>query len=86
MWLRGVYRERYRNVDIFERDRWRCQLCGGKVNRGAVVPHPKAPTIDHILPRACGGTDVPANVQLAHFECNWQKADRGGPEQLRLIG
>jgi len=51
-----------------------------------VVPHPKAPTIDHIVPLAQGGDDTRDNVQLAHFECNWRKRDAGESEQLRLIG
>jgi len=79
-----VYRAR-----IFERDQWRCQLCRKKVNRNAVVPHPKAPTLDHILPLSLGGTHEPANVQLACFMCNCLKSDGlylGRPEQLSMIG
>jgi 5-methylcytosine-specific restriction endonuclease McrA len=49
------------------------------------VPHPKAPTIDHILPIACGGNDTRANVQLAHFICNSRKGTRGS-QQLALAG
>jgi 5-methylcytosine-specific restriction endonuclease McrA len=42
------------------------------------VPHAtvwkkKRPTFDHIRPRKKGGTDDPANLQLAHAECNWRK-------------
>lgn len=82
-----VYRQR-----IFERDGWRCQLCHKPVKRDAVVPHPKAPTIDHIIPLntgvAAGGTHEPSNVQCAHFLCNSIKSDgvfaRTG-DQLRLI-
>jgi len=48
-----------------------------KVMRGAVVPHPLAPTIDHVVPLAAGGLHEPANVQLAHFLCNARKSDRG---------
>lgn len=71
---------------IFERDRWTCQLCHGKVNRHALVPHPKAPVLDHIIPLDDGGTHEPANVQCAHFLCNSIKGARGGGEQLLLIG
>lgn len=71
---------------IYERDGWRCQICHKAVNRKAVVPHPKAPTIDHIIPLAGGGTHEPSNVQLAHFMCNAIKGDRYGGDQLRLIG
>lgn len=49
-------------------------------------PHPLAASIDHVLPIAHGGGDVPANVQLAHLRCNVRKRDRGGAEQLALIG
>jgi len=50
-----------------------------------VVPHPKAPTIDHIVPLSAGGDDTKANVQLAHFSCNTRK-NVGGSQQLRIIG
>lgn len=38
-------------------------------------PDPGSPSIDHILPISKGGNDTIANVQLAHFECNWIKGD-----------
>ena len=71
---------------IYERDGWRCQLCRKPVDRTKSVPHPKAPVLDHIIPLAAGGTHEPANVQCAHFMCNSLKGDRGGGEQLLLIG
>lgn len=74
---RGRSVERVYRRQIFERDGWMCQLCGKKVMRGAVVPHPLAPTIDHVVPLAAGGLHEPANVQLAHFLCNARKSDRG---------
>ena len=76
-----VYRQR-----IYERDRWRCRLCGKPVKRTAVVPHPMAPTLDHIIPLAAGGTHEPSNVQCAHFICNSIKSAGGGGEQLLLLG
>lgn len=75
-----VYRTR-----VFERDGWRCQLCGRLVARARVVPHPLAPTLDHIVPLAAGGEHSYRNVQLAHFICNRTKSDRGGA-QLRWTG
>jgi hypothetical protein len=71
---------------IYERDGWRCRLCGKPVQRDAKVPHPKAPTIDHVIPLAVGGTHEPANCQTAHFLCNSLKGHRGGGEQLALLG
>lgn len=49
------------------------------------VPHPKAPTIDHIIPLAVGGDDTRANVQLAHFLCN-SLAGATGTKQAALFG
>lgn len=79
--------EPVRPLTVFERDRWRCRLCGKKVPKDKVAPHPLAPTLDHIIPMSRpGGDHVYANVQLAHFLCNSKKGARGGPEQLLLIG
>lgn len=76
-----VYRRR-----IFERDGWRCQICRRKVSQPNAVPHPRAATIDHIIPLARGGTHEPANCQTACFICNALKSDTGMGDQLRLIG
>lgn len=81
---RGIPRESYRPTTVFERDGWRCHLCGKAVNRGRVVPHPMAPTIDHLIPVSAGGADVMTNVATAHFECN-SRRQAGGIAQLRLI-
>lgn len=71
---------------IFERDRWRCHLCGNKINEKLKSPHPQSATIDHLIPLAVGGTHEPANVAAAHRFCNMSKGDRGGGEQLMLVG
>lgn len=80
----NVYRKK-----IFERDKYRCQLklpgCQG-VDKNKVVPHRRAPTEDHIIPLNKGGKHEPANVHTACFHCNCHKSDRGGGEQLALIG
>lgn len=60
---------------IFERDGWHCQLCGDPVDRTAVVPHPLAATIDHIVALARGGEHSSENLQCAHFLCNSTKRD-----------
>lgn len=69
---------------VFERDDWRCQLCLMPALPDWVVPHPDAPTIDHIVPLARGGTHTMDNVQTAHFLCNSIKGDR--PELPRVGG
>lgn len=82
---RGAPSERYTLVGIATRDKHRCGLCGKRVAMKQKVPHPKAPTIDHIVPLLDGGDDTRANVQLAHFLCNSAKGPRGS-QQLALIG
>lgn len=59
---------------IFKRDNHMCMLCNQPLNMNVVVPHPLAPTIDHIKPIAKGGTHEPDNVQAAHFICNSYKS------------
>jgi hypothetical protein len=72
---RSAYVSPVRRGEIYERDQWMCRLCRLPVARGEVVPHPQAPTLDHIVPLARGGTHEPANVQLAHYLCNSIKSD-----------
>lgn len=85
---RAAYVADVHRAKIFERDGGKCQLCGLKVDFSKVAPHPKSPTIDHVIPIAKGGTHEPSNAQLAHFSCNCLKSDRigGAGDQLRLIG
>lgn len=82
---RGGASEAYTTAEIAVRDRFTCRLCGKRVAMKQVVPHPKAPTIDHVVPVSEGGDDTRANVQLAHFLCNSVKGPRGS-QQLALIG
>jgi hypothetical protein len=77
--------EIFRNVDIFERDKWICQLCKKKVNKRLKAPHPLSPSLDHIVPLSKGGSHERKNVQLVHLLCN-SKAGIGGIKQLLLFG
>jgi hypothetical protein len=72
--------------DIAERDGHRCGICRRQVDMTLLVPHPKAPTLDHVVPLARGGDHSKANAQLAHFLCNSRKGDRVGDVQLALFG
>jgi len=47
---------------------------------------PRQPTIDHIVPLSRGGTHTLDNTHLTHYRCNLSKNNRGGGEQLLLIG
>ena len=71
-------------LSIYERDGWRCQICGGKVVRE--WGSPKSATLDHIVPMSCGGPHTRDNLQTAHAVCNARKGARSANDQLRLIG
>lgn len=58
------------------RDGFDCGICRTPVDFRLVAPDPYRPSVDHILPRACGGSNDPSNLQLAHLHCNQVKSDR----------
>ena len=62
--------------NVFKRDRFTCQYCGAQ-------PGSEELTIDHVTPRAQGGTSIWTNCVLACIDCNARKADRT-PEQARM--
>ncbi|HZH33343.1 MAG TPA: HNH endonuclease [Pyrinomonadaceae bacterium] len=65
-----------RRAQIYMRDGYRCQYCGN-TKAAAVL------TLDHILPRAQGGTSAPENLVTACERCNQRKGNRT-PEQARM--
>jgi 5-methylcytosine-specific restriction endonuclease McrA len=83
---RGATAEKFTPLEIFERDGWRCGICGRKVNRDLAWPHPKSASLDHVEPLSRGGEHSRANTRLAHLDCNIQRGNRGGDEQLSLVG
>lgn len=60
---------------VAKRDKNICQLCGQKVNWSADCNSNDYPSIDHVVPLACGGLHEWGNVQLAHRGCNSNKSD-----------
>jgi endogenous inhibitor of DNA gyrase (YacG/DUF329 family) len=81
---RAVPVERFKDVEIYERDRWICQLCFKPTHRRYARSDLMSPTLDHIVPLGLGGAHTRINVQLAHLICNSVKGDRGS-SQLRLL-
>lgn len=78
--------ETVRLATVAHRDRWRCQLCGKRVDRERRWPDPLSASLDHVVPLSRGGLHAMSNVQLAHLGCNMRKGDRPAGEQLRLVG
>lgn len=77
----------FSDSEIYERDDWRCQLCGRKTDRRKKSPHPRSPSIDHIIPISKGGSHTPGNCQCACLLCNATKQARmgGRGSQLRCF-
>ncbi len=73
-------------AEIADRDHWKCGICRLVVNPGMQWPHAKSPSLDHVVPLSQGGAHDPANVRLAHLGCNTERGNRGGGEQLMLVG
>lgn len=84
--FRSAHVEPVDTTRVFERDGWRCGLCGRKTlksKRGTY--HSRAPELDHITPLSDGGEHSYRNTQCACRACNHAKSDgKGG--QLRLLG
>lgn len=83
---RGAVREPYTLEYIAARDGYKCGICHRRVSMQLRYPHPRSASIDHVDPLVDSRDDTRANVQLAHWICNSLKSDRGGPQQLALIG
>ncbi|MFP5219082.1 MAG: HNH endonuclease [Actinomycetes bacterium] len=61
---------------LVERDGPRCWLCGNDVDLAASARAPASPSVDHVVPRARGGGNEPANLRLAHRACNGRRGSR----------
>ena len=60
---------------IYDRDGWSCQICMDPVDTTLSPNDTWAATLDHIVPRAQGGTDDAGNLRLAHRWCNSVRGD-----------
>lgn len=74
--LSRVKRDVYSREEIFDRDEWRCGICGEPIDPTASWPSRTCAVVDHIIPVALGGPDTKANVQAAHNRCNARKGAR----------
>lgn len=71
---RGRKAESIDPIKVFERDGWRCQLCGVRTpKRLRGTYEDRAPELDHVVALADGGTHTWGNVQCACRRCNGTK-------------
>lgn len=83
---RGAYAERFTPLSIFERDGWRCQICGVSTpqsRRGK--QYANSPELDHVYPLSKGGAHTRLNTQCACRSCNQWKSDRVVVGQVGLF-
>jgi 5-methylcytosine-specific restriction endonuclease McrA len=72
---RGVYAESFSSIEIFNRDRWTCQLCHSIVSIDVPSTDPLRAELDHIIPISKGGPHTRANTQCLCRRCNNHKSD-----------
>ena len=63
---RGV---KFSRLNVYQRDGYRCQYCGGKFPVALL-------SYDHVVPRSAGGRTDWLNVTTACKPCNTRKADK----------
>lgn len=61
----------------------KCYYCGLTVEQRE-PPHPRAATLDHLLPLSKGGKSAMSNLVLACFRCNNEKGDLTETEYRRF--
>jgi 5-methylcytosine-specific restriction endonuclease McrA len=67
---------RFSRLNIYARDNFTCQYCGGRPTRSEL-------NLDHVVPRSLGGKSNWENVVCSCLECNRRKGGRT-PAQARL--
>lgn len=68
--------EHFLDIEVFERDGWRCGICGERINRRLRHPHPRSPSLDHVWHISCGGPHLPENSRATHKVCNNRRGNR----------
>ncbi|WP_369598523.1 HNH endonuclease [Sinorhizobium meliloti] len=83
--LRAAYVERVDPIKVFDRDKWKCQICGVKTPRKLRgTMDDRAPELDHVMPLSLGGAHSYMNTQCACRKCNREKSDTL-PAQIGLF-
>jgi|SRR5688572_3894923 len=81
----GVPFERVYKLIVFERDGWRCQICGKDTPRNRRgTRYGNAPELDHRIPISKLGPHTYANTQCACRECNMRKGNKLQVGQIPL--
>ena len=82
----GVDYEPVNKLKVFERDGWRCQVCGVSTPQSRQgTRHPNAPELDHRVALAAGGAHSYDNTQCACRQCNSDKGAHTTVGQLPMF-
>jgi len=78
--------EKFHPFEIFDRDGWRCQICGTKTPKALRGTYkPNAPELDHIVPISKGGSHSKSNSQTSCRRCNAEKSNKDSRGQMGLF-
>lgn len=75
--------EQFEELEIFDRDGWRCYICDRPVSRDLPADHPMRAVLEHVVSLARGGAHSRGNTKCACFRCNAMKGANLAPEQVR---
>jgi hypothetical protein len=82
----GVAYEFVNRIRVFDRDGWKCQICGRKTPKARLGSmEPNAPELDHRVPMSKGGPHSYENTQCACRECNGLKSNKSHAGQMPLF-
>ena len=70
---------------VYERDEWKCHLCGEITEPESEWHSDWHPTLDHVIPRSKGGDDSVDNLKTCHRWCNLVRGVRPIDEWDRAV-
>lgn len=82
----GVSYEPVNRIKVFDRDGWRCQICGKNtpiMRMGSMATN--APELDHRVPISKGGGHLYSNTQCLCRSCNGIKSNHNEAGQLPMF-
>lgn len=76
---------RHKRRRLFERDGWRCRICGTEVTDTVHRSHPKRAVAGHIVAKSTGGQWIDENMATLCHPCNVRDGVNRLPIQTSLL-